>query len=88
MSYIFISAASWIEVKKIIVNAYVNEDMCIHTAVINSLIMMIDWLIGVLTARQHRKVNLCQLGGRKPAQSAKDGQRDTMHNTLRYTITM
>jgi len=49
---------------------------------------LIDWLIGELTARQHRKVNLCQLRGMKPAQSAKDGQRDTMHNTLRYTITM
>jgi len=24
--------------------------------------------------------------GEKPAQSAKDGQRDTMHITLRYTI--
>jgi len=26
--------------------------------------------------------------GGQPAQGAKDGQRDTMHNTLRYTITM
>jgi len=25
----------------------------------------IDWLIGVLTARQHRKVNLCQLRGKE-----------------------
>jgi len=33
---------------------------------------------------QHGKVNLCQLRGEKPAQSAKDGQRDTIHITLRY----
>jgi len=26
---------------------------------------LIDWLIGVLTARQHRKVNLCQLRGKE-----------------------
>jgi len=42
-------------------------------------------LVGCLTARQHRKVNL--LGG-KLAQSANDGQQNTMHITLRYTITM
>jgi len=42
-------------------------------------------LIGCLTARQHRKVNLC--GGGKLAPAAKDSQRDTMHNTLRYRIT-
>jgi len=45
-------------------------------------------LVGCLTARQHRKVNLCQLRGEKPAQSAKDGQQDTMQIALRYTITM
>jgi len=40
------------------------------------------WLVGCnLTARQHRKVNLCQfVSGGKPAQSARDGQRDTMHD--------
>jgi len=32
--------------------------------------------------------NLCQLRGRKLAQLAEDGQRDTMHITLRYRITM
>jgi len=31
--------------------------------------------------------SMCELRGGKPAQSAKDGQRDTMHITLRYTIT-
>jgi len=45
-------------------------------------------LVGCLTARQHRKVNVCYCAGGKPAQSDKDGQRDTMHITLRYTITM
>jgi len=45
-------------------------------------------LVGCLTARQNRKVNLCQLWGGKPAQSAKDGKRDTTHITLCYTITM
>jgi len=44
----------------------------------------------VLVGCQHRKANLCQLRGGKPAQSAKDGQRDTMHINylIRYTITM
>jgi len=46
----------------------------------------LDWLIVYLTTCQHRKVNLCQLS-RKVAQAAMDGKRDTMHNTLRYTIT-
>jgi len=42
----------------------------------------VDWLIDwCLTIRQHRKVNLCQLRGGKPAKSAMDGQRDTMHIT-------
>jgi len=40
-----------------------------------------NWLVGCLTARQYRKVHLCQLRG-KPAQSVKDGQRDTMHINL------
>jgi len=35
---------------------------------------LVDLLVGCLTARQHRKVNLCQLRGMKPAQVAKDGQ--------------
>jgi len=49
---------------------------------------LIDWLINwCLTARQHRKVNMCQLRGGKPAQAAKDSQRDTMHDTLCHTIT-
>jgi len=39
-------------------------------------------------ARQHIKVNLSQLQAGKQAQAAEDGQRDTMHITLRYTITM
>jgi len=43
-----------------------------------------DCVIHCLTARQHRKVNLCQLQG--GGKLAKDGQRDTMQNTLRYTI--
>jgi len=41
-------------------------------------------LIGCLAARQHRKINLCQLGGRKPAHAAKGGKRDTMHNFILY----
>jgi len=45
-------------------------------------------LVGCLMERQHRKINLWQLRGGKPAQSAKDAQQDTMHITLRYTITM
>jgi len=51
--------------------------------------LTIDWLNDwCLMACQHRKVKLCQMWGREPAQSAKDGQQDTMHNTLRYAITM
>jgi len=49
---------------------------------------LFDLLIDCLTTRQHRKVNLCQLRGGKLAQAAKDSQRDTMHNTLRYMIPM
>jgi len=45
------------------------------------MVTVIGSLVGCLTARQHRKVNLCQMRGEKPAQSAKDDQRDTMHNT-------
>jgi len=37
-------------------------------------------------AYQCRKVNISQLRGGKPAQLAKGGQRDTMHNTLCHTI--
>jgi len=44
------------------------------------------WLVGCLTARQHIICATCD--GGKPAQSAKDGQQDTMNTTLRYTITM
>jgi len=32
-----------------------------------------DWLVGYLTARHHKKVNLCQLQGGKLAKLAKDG---------------
>jgi len=46
----------------------------------SNAIRLVQDLIDCLTARQHRKVNLYQLRGRKPDQSAKDGQRDTMHN--------
>jgi len=41
---------------------------------------LVGLLVGCLTARKHKEVNLCQLRGGKLAQSAKDGQRDTMHN--------
>jgi len=45
-------------------------------------------LLGCLAARQYRRSICANCGGGKPAQSAKDGQRDTMHITLSYTITM
>jgi len=46
-------------------------------------------LVGCLTARQDRKKGqfVPTAGGGKPAQSAKDDQRDTMHITLSYMIT-
>jgi len=63
--------------------------MSVHFTVLTAhLWKLIAGSIGCLTARQHRKANLCQLRGGKLAQAAKDGQRDTMHNTLRHTITM
>jgi len=40
------------------------------------------------TARQHRNVNLCQLRGKETGLVVKDGQRDTLLITLRYTITI
>jgi len=45
----------------------------------SSCATLIDW---VLNARQLRKVPLSQLRGGKPAQMVKDGQQDTMHNTM------
>jgi len=49
---------------------------------------LVGWLVGCLTARQHKKAICANCGGKEPAQSAKDGQRDTMHITLRYSIAM
>jgi len=46
----------------------------------HGVIWLINWC---LMARHHSKVNLCPLRGKKPAQSAIDGQRDTMHSTIR-----
>jgi len=47
-----------------------------------------DCLIDCLTARQYRR-SICDIcGGGKLAQVAKDGQQDTIHTTLCYTITM
>jgi len=45
----------------------------------------IDWLFNGTSTQKGQFVPT--VGG-KPAQSAKDGQRDTMHITLRYMITM
>jgi len=47
-----------------------------------------NWLVGCLTACQHRKLICANCGGIKSAQSTKDGQQDTMHATLRYTKTV
>jgi len=48
---------------------------------------LIDWLFnGKLTTKGQFVPTAGE--GNKQAQSAKDGQRDTMHNTSRYTITM
>jgi len=46
------------------------------------------WSIGVWRHVKTERSICANCGGGKPAQSAKAGQRDTMHNTLRYTITM
>jgi len=39
------------------------------------------------TVNTHRTI-YANLQGGKLAQAAKDGQRETLHNTLHYTITM
>jgi len=52
--------------------------------------MLVGWLVGWLF-NEHvntKRSIYVNCGGGKPAQVAKDGQRDTMHITLRYTITM
>jgi len=52
---------------------------------------MIDRLIGLFngTSTQKGQFAICaNCGGGRLAQAAKNGQRDSMHNTLRYTITM
>jgi len=46
---------------------------------------LIAWM---LTACQHRKVNLGKLRRKKLTPMAKYGQRHPMHNTLRYTLTL
>jgi len=56
------------------------------TAMIGVQRQMVDWLFNGTSAQKGKFVPTA--GGEKPAQSAKDGQRDTMHITLRYTITM
>jgi len=53
-------------------------DVVIYYVKFISIYRVYCWLIGCLMACQHRKFNLCQLGGRKPVRSVKDGQRDTM----------
>jgi len=68
-----------------------KDNLCVlvcRTGTHQQLPASVDDLVGCLTARQHREVDLCQLQGGKLAQAAKDGQCDTMHITLRYTITM
>jgi len=35
-----------------------------------------------------KKAQLVQLWGGKPAQAARDGPPDTLHNTLHFTISM
>jgi len=47
----------------------------------NNSVKLIDKLIGVYVDTE-RSICVNCVGG-KPTQSAKDGQRDTMHNTLR-----
>jgi len=46
-------------------------------------------LVGLLlNGTSTQKGQFVPTAGSETAQSAKDGQRDTMHITLRYTITM
>jgi len=51
-------------------------------------IWLIDWLVFNGTSTQKGQFVPTACMGGKPAQSAKDGLRDTMHITLRYAIAM
>jgi len=46
------------------------------------------WHFATCTSVNTERSICANCGGGKLAQTAKDGQRDTMHNTLCYTITM
>jgi len=59
--------------------------LCIYGYLV--VIWLVGWLVGWLVVK-HRKVNQVNCGGGKLAQSAKYGQRETRHISLRYTITM
>jgi len=74
------------------VNQLLNVRRLSKTILIERLqYYIIDWLIDwlVLNSTSALKAQfVATAGAEKPAQSAKDGQRDTKHNTSRYTITM
>jgi len=62
-----------------------------HFTQITSRLSINSWLVGWLfngTSTQKGQPICANCRGGKPALSAKDGQRYTMHITLRYTITM
>jgi len=53
-----------------------------------STFINVGWLVVQQHINTERSTICASCGAGKPAQSAKDGQRDTMHITLRYKITM
>jgi len=73
--------------------AYYNTNCIYQTELKNNIAcikfrnnVLVGWLFNGKSTQKRQFVST--VGGGKPAQSAKDGQRDTMHITLRYTITM
>jgi len=53
-----------------------------------SIDWLIDWLVFNGMSTQKGQFVPTVHGERNPAQAAKDGQQDSMHNTLSYKITM
>jgi len=56
-----------------------------NTAWLNQKFWLVGWLFNGMSTQKGQFANC---GREKPALSAKDDQRDTMHITLRYMITM
>jgi len=63
------------------------ERLAPHTLACYNYIGVFGWLFNGMSTQAGQSVPT-ECGGGKPAQSAKDGQRDTMHITLHYALAM